>query len=544
MPDSRSQVLAPVGVEQAHAFAAHERHRQAAVGLQHVARFARLNLVERRHGHRSLLTWFPSSTRRAAWPPPSSVRGAASSSAARSRPSTITTSSTPAASACSHARSFAIMPAVAVPSRHDAARSPAASSVGIVVPAPSSTPGVVPAMTRRRAPSRAARWPANVSAFTLSSRPSRADADARDDRHESGAEQRLEHPHVGAIRPARRRSCRSTRRPSTRLVRRRLRRTARTARPRRSARPPATPAAFSAATSRVFTAPASTETTTSSVARVGDAQPVDLPLLDPGGLQRGVDLLAAAVHDDERRPGGRDRRDRRHDRRPAARGSSISSPPNFRTTGAAVTAAPSRSSRPSMTFRFCTAWPAAPFTRLSMTETRTARPDGSTRQPMSQKFVCATCLISGSADAGEAHERRAGVRPLVDVAERLARWCRAPRARRSSRGCRGRAARGAARRSARATRHALLDLGGVAVVEHAVRRHAAVALREVRPLGRRLARARHARLRVDDDVGVRDEEAGVGERREREQRRRRVAARVGDEPRARATRARSRSVRP
>ena len=32
-----------------------------------------------------------------------------------------------------------------------------------------------------------------------------------------------------------------------------------------------------------------------------------------------------------------------------------------------------------------------------MTDTRIARPDGSTRQPMSQKFVCATCLISGSA---------------------------------------------------------------------------------------------------------------------------------------------------
>ena len=33
-----------------------------------------------------------------------------------------------------------------------------------------------------------------------------------------------------------------------------------------------------------------------------------------------------------------------------------------------------------------------------MTDTRIARPSGWTRQPMSQKFVCATCLISGSAD--------------------------------------------------------------------------------------------------------------------------------------------------
>src|SRR6202022_1893137 len=57
---------------------------------------------------------------------------------------------------------------------------------------------------------------------------------------------------------------------------------------------------------------------------------------------------------------------------------------------------PVPSSRPSMTLTFWTAWPAAPFTRLSTTETSTPRPDGSTRHPMSQKFVCATCLISGS----------------------------------------------------------------------------------------------------------------------------------------------------
>ena len=58
-----------------------------------------------------------------------------------------------------------------------------------------------------------------------------------------------------------------------------------------------------------------------------------------------------------------------------------------------------------MTFMFCTAWPDAPFSRLSITDTRIARPDGSTRQPMSQKFVCATCLISGSARADQPDER-------------------------------------------------------------------------------------------------------------------------------------------
>ena len=46
----------------------------------------------------------------------------------------------------------------------------------------------------------------------------------------------------------------------------------------------------------------------------------------------------------------------------------------------------------------------------------------------------------------------------------------------------------------------LLDLGGVPVREDAVGRHAAVVLREVRALGRRLAGAGEPGLRVDDDA--------------------------------------------
>src|SRR5262249_62272721 len=58
---------------------------------------------------------------------------------------------------------------------------------------------------------------------------------------------------------------------------------------------------------------------------------------------------------------------------------------------------PSPSSKPKATLKFCTAWPAAPFTRLSMQATSTSWFVAAlTRQPMSQKFVCATCLISGS----------------------------------------------------------------------------------------------------------------------------------------------------
>ena len=54
-------------------------------------------------------------------------------------------------------------------------------------------------------------------------------------------------------------------------------------------------------------------------------------------------------------------------------------------------------------------------------------------------------------------------------------------------------------------------------------------LREVCPLGRRLAGARHTRLGVDDDVGVRQEQARLHERRQRQERRGRVAAGIRHE---------------
>src|SRR6266540_6486206 len=58
---------------------------------------------------------------------------------------------------------------------------------------------------------------------------------------------------------------------------------------------------------------------------------------------------------------------------------------------------PTRSSMPDMTLKFWTADPAAPLSRLSITETITARPVvSSTFHPMSQKLVHATCLISGN----------------------------------------------------------------------------------------------------------------------------------------------------
>ena len=76
----------------------------------------------------------------------------------------------------------------------------------------------------------------------------------------------------------------------------------------------------------------------------------------------------------------------------------------------------------------------------------------------------------------------------------------------------------------------LLDLGAVTVSEHAVRRQIAVAFREMRPLGGSLARTRNARLRVDDDVGSLEQQSGVGERCQREQRGRGIAAGIRHEP--------------
>ena len=67
----------------------------------------------------------------------------------------------------------------------------------------------------------------------------------------------------------------------------------------------------------------------------------------------------------------------------------------------------------------------------------------------------------------------------------------------------------------------LLDLGLVPMREHAVRGDAAVHLGEVRALGRRLAGARDAGLRVDDDARL--NQPGGDERLQRQDRGRRVA---------------------
>ena len=60
---------------------------------------------------------------------------------------------------------------------------------GIVRPRASNTPAVPPAINSRAAPNRAARCPANVSAFTLSQLSSAVCADAGNDRHQTSLTQ-------------------------------------------------------------------------------------------------------------------------------------------------------------------------------------------------------------------------------------------------------------------------------------------------------------------------------------------------------------------
>ena len=98
----------------------------------------------------------------------------------------------------------------------------------------------------------------------------------------------------------------------------------------------------------------------------------------------------------------------------------------------------------------------------------------------------------------------------------------------------GRPGRGAQRREL------LLDLGDVAMAADAIGPDALVDLAEME-LGLRLATgARDAALGVDDEIA---DQPGPGERREREERRGRVAARSADDPDRRVAQRRESAAR-
>ena len=154
----------------------------------------------------------------------------------------------------------------------------------------------------------------------------------------------------------------------------------------------------------------------------------------------------------------------------------------------------------------------------------------STRQPMSQKLVQATCLISGS--ASPVSRTNGDVACAASSTSRDLRRGRAGRQPRVHRREDAAVERHQVRREGDVAAERLRDLGRVPMAEQAVGGDAAVVLAEVRALGRRLAGARDARLGVDDDVGVAAQQAGRGQRLQGQQRRRRVAARARHQRRA------------
>ena len=153
------------------------------------------------------------------------------------------------------------------------------------------------------------------------------------------------------------------------------------------------PARFRLATSSWFTLPAKTFNTASTTSGRGHAQPVDEPAFHAALGQEAGHLLAAAVdhHQFDAPPASRDdlfgqraRRVRRIEQRAPQLYQQLHSRPSV-------------SGNPSIRFMFWTACPAAPFTRLSMALTTTARPvAGSNDTPMSQKLVRATPRRSGT----------------------------------------------------------------------------------------------------------------------------------------------------
>ena len=172
------------------------------------------------------------------------------------------------------------MPAVAVPLQTSRAI-PSGSDAASVRPASSSTPGV---SRRRRAAARRARRrgrgervgvdieQAAVADRRCSRRPARSRARRGPTRSAGGP--------AGTGTPTRPKSTAGPQAP--RRCRRSL--TGSTAHPRRSVRPSAPPAAVSAATRRVFTAPARTETTRSSVGPSVMRRPSTLPLEIPAAF--------------------------------------------------------------------------------------------------------------------------------------------------------------------------------------------------------------------------------------------------------------------
>ena len=186
------------------------------------------------------------------------------------------------------------------------------------------------------------------------------------------------------------------------------------------------------------------------------------------------------------------------------------------------------------------AWPAAPFTRLSSTPIARIRPVRASRLTWIRTWLLpVTCLVAGGVD-DDRDERLVAVGGLVQPVElRLGR-----RPRRSHVAGRQDAARhrdevgeevdrrrcpGSPTAQAlrgRDDRKFLLDLRDVPVATDAVRGDALVDLAEEQVRLCLATRARDAALGIDDEVA---DQPGPRQRRQRQQRRGRVAARRADD---------------
>ena len=132
---------------------------------------------------------------------------------------------------------------------------------------------------------------------------------------------------------------------------------------------------------------------------IRDAQAVDFLRRDRAAIEFRVDRAAAAVH--------------RHERPMRRRSAEASAAIRARSAGESqqfaaqlqnqrsAHSSPVRSSMPNATLKFCSAWPAAPFTRLSMHDTITSRRDAGVEAP---------------ADVAEIR-----VRHVLDLRQRIAR---------------------------------------------------------------------------------------------------------------------------
>ena len=325
------------------------------------------------------------------------LRLSIASTAIGSRPSMSTTSAAPCVSACSQARSLATMPGIGHARRDQrlhALRDRAGESSCRLRRARRPCP---PAMTSRAHGEAACEMRRERVGVHVEQAALRAHADTGDDRHVAVAAEIDEQS-----RPALTdRLAHAVRDPpcSPSTVTCGAARSASASPASAPVRPTALPpAALIAATNRVFTLPARTLTTTSSVSASVTRRPSTWCFAMPGACSARVDLLAAAVHDGQRQQRGHARDHGRERREAAPRPRAVRRRPSGSASrGATSQRAPCARRSRSATLKFCTACPAAPLSRLSMTETTTRRPSASSSaQPMSQKFVYATCLITGS----------------------------------------------------------------------------------------------------------------------------------------------------